>query len=64
VFNPVLYGWRLPNFRRAFLSLIKCREGVRVDVSPDNGVVVQNHRKNIHIELELATFTESKHIGT
>lgn len=60
LFNPVLYGWRLPNFRRAFLSLIKCKEGVRVDVSPHNGNVVLQNQTNIHIELELATFTESK----
>lgn len=54
-FNPILYGWRLANFRRAFWSIIRCEEGVRVDAS------VHTPRDMVlRIELEKATVSHSK----
>lgn len=54
-FNPILYGWRLANFRRAFWSIVRCDEGVRVNAcahAPQEDV--------LRIELEKATVSRSK----
>lgn len=53
--NPILYGWRLANFRRAFWSIIRCEEGVRVNAS-----VQHSQEQVLRIELEKATISLSK----